>query len=135
MIKFKNGDQVIKIENNKIRKGVIRRMFFEVEPVIALVEFDEGTCEKVYITDLALNPETPETEPVAEATEETTEKEETEPTPTMRSEITITPEEFKNLTVEVAYNLAEGDFSLALAFGLFAAEIAKALFKVESENE
>lgn len=133
MIKFKNGDQVIKIENNKIRKGVIRRMFFEVEPVIALVEFDEGTCEKVYINDLALNPETPETEPVAEATEEATEKEEIKPI--RKTEVTITYDEFVILASKTAIKASEGDFTLGLALSMFAGCLAEELFKVDPGND
>ena len=129
MIKFKNGDQVIKIENNKIRKGVIRRMFFEVEPVIALVEFDGGTCEKVYITDLALAPETPE--PVTEATE----KEETEPTPTMRSEVTITYDKFALIAGKTAVKASKGDLTLGLALSMFAGCLAEELFKVDPSND
>lgn len=129
MIKFKNGDQVIKIENNKIRKGVIRRMFFEVEPVIALVEFDEGTCEKVYITDLALKPETPETEPVAEATE----KEEIKPI--RKTEVTITYDEFAILALKTAIKASEGDFTLGLAFSMFAGCLDRELFKVDPGND
>lgn len=126
VIKFKIGDQVMTIENNTVREGVIMNFFPDVNPPMLIVKFEDGEVEKVPITTVALKPKT---ETPGEQTAERTN------TPIEASEITITPDEFRDVAVEVAMKLSEGNFTIGMAFAVYSGELSKALFGVESDDE
>ena len=88
MSKFKPGVRVAVIDSDthEIRKGVIDNVYETLE--VAIVKFDDGNVEKVGFDYLSIESETKIQE------EKPTESEE-------KSEITITPEEFMEISCSV----------------------------------
>ena len=82
MARFNEHDKVITIENGKIREGIVRKNFSDMTPPVLLVEFDNGSLEKVSFDRVA---HAPKPEPQDQKPNEPLEK----------SEITITPKELK----------------------------------------
>ena len=120
MIKLNIGDRVVMIEHNQIRKGIIKQTY-DTFPDIVIVAFDDSV-EKVPVEKLALEPKS---ETQAEQKREPVEK----------SEITITPDEFRNTGVNLIVKLTAEKPTVGLAFTAFLAELHKALFFGEaSEN-
>lgn len=119
MSKFKPGFRVVVIDGDtrEIRKGVINATYEEVE--IAIVKFDDGNVEKVGFDYLGIEPETKVQE------EKPTE-------PVEKSEITITPDEFKKIATKVVVEnikkMGEGGGVLGLTFTFFVAELHRTLF-------
>ena len=119
MSKFKPGFRVVVIDGDthEIRKGVIKATYEEVE--IAIVKFDDGNVEKVGFDYLGIEPETKVQE------EKPTE-------PVEKSEITITPDEFKKIASKVVMEnvkkMGEDGGLLGLTFTIFVAELHRALF-------
>lgn len=119
MSKFKPGFRVVVIDGDthEIRKGVINATYEEVE--IAIVKFDDGNVEKVGFDYLSIEPETKVQE------EKPTE-------PVEKSEITITPGEFRKLCTRViaeeVKNQKEIGGLLGLTFTIFSSELHRALF-------
>lgn len=122
-------DRVVTIKNGNLRKGIIRRIYADIPTPILIVEFDDGEIEKVYPGDVAIEPKTErqEDEPVKEETKEKK--------PVEKSEITITPEEFENIAVDMVVEFAKDKFMLALALSAFCEELHKKLFVNEGEND
>ena len=122
-------DRVVTIKNGKLRKGIIRKIYADIPTPILIVEFDDGEIEKVYPGDVAIEPKTErqEDEPVKEETKEKK--------PIEKSEITITPEEFENIAVDMVVEFAKDKFMLALALSAFCEELHKKLFVNEGEND
>lgn len=116
MSKFKPGFRVVVIDGDthEIRKGVINATYEEVE--IAIVKFDDGNVEKVGFDYLGIEPETKVQE------EKPTE-------PVEKSEITITPEEFRKIAIKTVMN-ETADYSpmVGIAFTCFVTKLHKALF-------
>ena len=125
-IKMSIGDRVVMIENHEIRRGTILNMYVDIPTPILVVEFDDGAIEKVYPKDVALEPKT-------EAKEDQEVKEEKKPVE--KSEITITPEEFENITVDMVVAFAKDNFILALTLSAFCEKLHKKLFSNEAEND
>ena len=121
---FKLGDRVMAIHNSKRRYGTIRTIGGNAYETIAVVKFetekpDEYELEKVKVSDIILAEETEvkKSEPVE------------------KSEITITPDEFRETGVIVIKKLTDSNPLVGLAFTTFLAELHKALFFAEvSEN-
>ena len=117
MKKFNIGDRVIVIADNEVKRGSIERIYEEVHTYI--VRFDDGSLGKTSYKDIAL-------EPKAETTAEPEAKEKREDAPRMKSEITITPDEFREVAISVLSEyLTDDDMSIPkkLAFGKKVTEI------------
>ena len=123
MSKFTVGTRVgvIDADTNEIRKGVINAVYPDIK--LAIVKFDDGNVEKVGFNYLGIEPET-------KAQEE-------KPTaPVEKSEITITPDEFKKTGAKVmAEMIKKHDPMLGMFAGVIIVEIHKKLFFDEVNNE
>ena len=128
-IKMSIGDRVVMIDNHELRRGTILNMYVDIPTPILVVEFDDGAIEKVYPKDVALEPkaERQEDEPVKEEVKEKK--------PVEKSEITITPEEFENIAVDMVVEFAEDKFMLAFMLIAFCEKLHKKLFAIEGEND
>ena len=126
MSKFKPGLRVcvIDADTSELRKGVIKSICYELE--IAIVKFDDDNVEKVRFDCLGIEPETKVQE------EKPTE-------PVEKSEITITPEEFKKIASKVVMRnvekMPDGGGLLGLSFTIFSAELHRALFFDAVDND
>ncbi len=120
-IDFSVGDKIVTVENGELRKGVIKK-FFPMDPPIFVVEFEDGTVEKVLYSDMTKEPkaETPETE-----------KNE----PVEKPEITITPEKFREIAVRVVAEATKDRIVVGLAVIQIMAKIHRALFVEPWEND
>ena len=85
-ITMKQGDTVAIIEHGEIKKGILKDVKVLDRPV-AIVDFD-GEVRKVLVEDLAK---------VQEESEEIQEDNE----PVEKSEITITPDQFRDITTSI----------------------------------
>lgn len=118
-MKIDKGDRVGIIENGKIVKGTIKEVYLEVG--YAVVAFDCGDVKKVLLSNLAVLPE--ENQEPKSPTE-----------PVEKSEITITPEEFRNIACDVVARKTKDNPLVGLVTTLLLADIHKALF-IEGDNE
>jgi hypothetical protein len=126
MIKFDIGDRVIVIEDNEVKKGTIKKIFYELHTFI--VEFDDGNVGKVSDRNIA-------PEPKAETTAESEAQEKREDVPRMKSEVTITPREFREISTRVLAEKTAGRMIVGVAFIPILTAIHEALFcDKESEN-
>lgn len=123
-ITMKQGDTVAIIEHGEIKKGILKDVKVLDRPV-AIVDFD-GEVRKVLVEDLAK---------VHEESEEIQEDKE----PVEKSEITITPDEFKKIATDVAdrevEKIGKGGGLLDIIFAIFVVELHRALFFDAWENE
>ena len=128
MSKIKEQARVIVIQNGEIRRGTVGKIFPELGT--AIVGFDDESIEKVELKDIAL-------EPVAEPTEKEEPKKTAEPVE--KSEITITPNEFKKIaSKEIAEHIkkmGEGGGLLGLTFTIFVAGLHRKLFFDVVDND
>lgn len=85
--KFNPDTRVYVLENGDIRKGIIKKVYNEVE--ISIVEFEDGNVEKVHYSKLELLPE--------KKVQDNQDPKE----PVEKSEITITPDEFRKIATKV----------------------------------
>lgn len=121
MCKFKTDMRVVVIaENNEVRKGVICRLFESME--IAIVKFDDGNVEKVHFSYLGIEPET-------KVQEEKSTK------PVEKSEITITPGEFKKIALKIIAEESRGSLLMGIVLGQVVANIHEALFVDAVDND
>lgn len=116
-INFKLGDRVMTIQNSKPRYGTIRTIGGNDYETIAIVQFEtdnpnEGEIGKVKVSDLihAEETETKNAEPVE------------------KSEITITPDEFRDVGIKTIVELTEETPLVKIAFVTFLVNLHKALF-------
>ena len=118
-IDFNIGDKVVTIKDGELRKGVIKN-FFPVNPPVFVIEFEDGSVEKVLYSNVATGPktETPE-----------------ENAPVEKSEITITPGEFREITCRVIAEETKKHKIVGLAFASIMGKIHRALFVEPWENE
>ena len=119
MGKFKPGVRVVVIdENHELRKGVIKDVYPGINT--AIVTFDDGNVEKVRFNYLGIDQETKE-----------------KPTePAEKSEITITPDEFRNIAVDVITKESEkGGLLLSMVGTILVSKLHIALFVDEGEND
>lgn len=111
---FKDGERVIHIRNSKICHGVVSYM---VNDKIGIVKFDNDLLLKLPFEDLAPEPTVEKTEPIE------------------KPEITITPNEFMETAVKVLAKLDVISQSSVCDVTVFTAELHKALFFIEvNEN-
>lgn len=125
MSKFNNGMRVVVIdEHNRVRKGVIVNVHDILE--IAIVKFDDEHVEKVHFSCLGIEPESREEPKKASK-------------PVEKSEITITPDEFKKIAsrvvAEEAKKLGKDGIMFGLALTIVTAKIHGALFFDEGDND
>ena len=124
MSKFNPGVRVFVIdENHEMKKGVIKAVYESVS--IAIVKFDDGNVEKVNVNCLGICREEPtKTEPSE---------------PVEKSEITITPEEFRKISSRVITNeivkMPDSGGLLGLTFTIFVAKLHRALFFDAVDND
>ena len=114
---FNENDRVITIENGAIKNGIVRKCFYNMNPPVLLVEFDDGHVEKVRPEKLALAPKT------EEPTEEPRE-------PILKPEITITPDEFRDIGLDLLTDsiMKTKDIEFGIKASMFLAQLQKALF-------
>ena len=122
MCKFKPGVRVIVIdEDHEIRRGVINAVYPDIK--LAIVKFDDGNVEKVGFNYLGI-----------ESDNKAQEEKPTEPVE--KSEITITPDEFKKTGTKVMSEfIKKHDPMLGMFAGVIIAEIHKKLFFDAVDNE
>lgn len=107
--------------STELRNGTIKALYEDMS--LAIVSFDDGTTEKVPFSRIVFvgDVEKPQDETPTEPTEKT--------------EITLTPEEFKRITTEVLVRESlEGGPIVTLAGAILCAKIHKALFCNEVEE-
>lgn len=128
-ITMKQGDRVAIIEHGEIKQGIIKDVKFLDRPV-AIVDFD-GEIRKVLVEDLG-----------KVVTDEETSKDHSdhlEDNLEEKSEITITPEEFRKIGIKIVNEeidkLGPRGKLLGLSFTIFLAKLHKALFIYEAEND
>lgn len=117
-MKINEGDKVGVLINGEIKKGVVMSVYNDLD--YAIVKFEDG-LKKIMLHNIGLLPE---------------EKDQDPKEPVEKSEITITREDFRKLTVKlVAKNAKDcNSVMVGLAFSLFCADLDRALF-VEGEND
>lgn len=122
MCKFKPGVRVIVIdEDHEIRRGVINAVYPDIK--LTIVKFDDGNVEKVGFNYLGIEPDNKVQE------EKPTE-------PVEKSEITITPAEFKKIGTKVMTEITKkGGPVLGFACTLIIANLHKALFFDAVDND
>lgn len=121
-IDFSTGDEVVTIKDGELRKGVIKN-FYPINPPVFVIEFEDGTVEKVLYSNVAPAPKTETQEP--EEKNESVEK----------AEITITPDEFKKIACRVIAKETKNRMILGLAFASLMSKVHKALFIEPWEND
>lgn len=130
-ISFTIGERVAVIEDNKIAYGVILKIFPEVLPPVFVVQFEDGNVAKVEIDKIAKVEAKDQTEEPSKDQENNRRVE--------KSEITITPDEFKKIATDVADREVEkfgkGGGSLYIIFTIFVLKLHRALFFDAVENE
>lgn len=119
-IEFCTGDKIVSIKDGELRRGVVKNFYPMVNPPVFLIEFEDGNVEKVPYSNVAK-------EPKAETVENTE--------PVEKSEITITPDEFREITCRVIANETKEHKIVGLAFASVMGKIHKALFVEPWENE
>ena len=120
MTTFNVGDRVMTIQNSEIRKGTVK-IIFENFPDQLVVEFDDGEFKKTSIDKVALEPKS-----------DTNDKQNAEPVE--KSEITITPDEFRDVGIKVITKATKRPL-VTIVLTAFLADLHKALFFGEvSEN-
>lgn len=112
-IDFEIGDRVVTIRDGKLRRGVVKNAYLINPPVLA-IEFEDGNVEKVFCNDVVR-------EPKAENPKEENE-------PIEKAEITITPDEFREIVCRVIAEETKGYKIVGLAFMSIAGKIHRALF-------
>ena len=117
-VEFSTGDKIVTIKDGELRKGVVKN-FYPVNPPVFLVEFEDGSVEKVLYSNVAPEPKT-------ETPEETE--------PVEKSEITITPDKFKEITCRVIAEETMDRKFIGLMFAPIMAKIHSALFVEPWEN-
>lgn len=110
-MKLKDGDRVTTIVDNEIVEGVIECVINNM----IIVKLDNGHKVKCAIDTVA---------PVRRAEIKSEEKNE----PVEKSEITITPDEFRNIGIDLIMKIAKEKPIVGVAFTAFLANLHKALF-------
>ena len=123
-ITMKQGDTVAIIEHGEIKKGILKDIKVLDRPV-AIVDFD-GEFRKVLIDDLAR---------VQEESEEIQEDNE----PVEKSEITITPDQFRDITTSIigkeCAKMGSAGLMVGMAIGIIMGKIHNELFIDGAEND
>lgn len=123
------GERVAVIEDNKIINGTIVNIFSEINNPIVVVKTEDGSCIKTPI------------EKVAKLSEERSEEKSEDPIQGVKqkTEITITPKEFKEISMKIVSDemkkLGSDGLMLGIAFTILTAKLHKALFVGEADND
>ena len=116
-ITMKQGDTVAIIEHGEIKKGILKDVKALDRPV-AIVDFD-GEIRKVLVDDLAR---------VQEESEEIQDDNE----PVEKSEITITPDQFRDITISIigeeCAKMGSAGLMVGMAIDIIMGKIHKELF-------
>lgn len=119
MIKFKPGERVVVIqENNELVNGTVKNAVDEIE--IAIVNLDDSRVVKVGYSDIGK---------IKEQRKQASTK------PAEKSEITITPDEFRKLAVKLAATEFDDSPGLAILVSMFLAKLHEALFIDGAEHD
>lgn len=118
-VEFSTGDKVVTIKDGELRSGEIRN-FFPVNPPVFVVQYEDGTIAKVPYDNVA---PAPKTETAAENA------------PVEKSEITITPDEFREIACRVIAENTKGRPLVGLAIVPLVGKIHKALFEEPAKND
>lgn len=123
-ITMKQGDTVAIIEHGEIKKGILKDVKALDRPV-AIVDFD-GEIRKVLVEDLAR---------VQEESEEIQEDNE----PVEKSEITITPDQFHDITTSIigeeCAKMGPAGLMVGMTIGIIMGKIHNELFIDGAEND
>ncbi len=129
IVNFEIGEVVNVIQDNKVVKGVIRDIFSELNPPILLIDTNEGDLKKVNINHVAK----------VEDKKVLTDKIEDQKKDVEKSEITITPKQFRDIAIKViaeeTRKMGDSGPILGLATTLIVAKIHRALFFDDNEGE
>ena len=119
---FNIGDKVVTIKDGELRKGVIKKGY-PVNPPVFLIEYEDGNLDKIPYGIIAPEPKTETPEDKNEPIEKT--------------EITITPGEFKKISYNVSADIAKetNDYDLVLTATSLWAKLYRALFIEPCEND
>ena len=124
MSKFMYDTKVIFVgDDNQVERGSIQKTFDDLK--IATVKTEKGELKKIPFDKLGMVPDPVEVEEKKNDSKKLIEK----------SEITITPDEFMELTVRVIVRLSKSEPMTAGALSIFSGMLHKALFIEESEND
>lgn len=107
------GDKIVTIRDGELRKGVVKNSY-PVNPPVLAIEFEDGTVEKVFSSDVAPEPKTE------------TQKEKIEQIE--KSEITITPDEFREIASNIIAEETKDNYLVGYAFASLIGKIYTALF-------
>ena len=129
MTKFNTDDRVMTIEKGQLRKGVVKKVFSEISDPVVIVEFEDGNVEKISPDNIALEPKA--TVENASASSEDFERVEI----ITKSEITITPSEFKKIAVQIIAEECIENIDAIAGFGYLVSRLHSALFFAEAEVE
>ena len=116
---FKIGDRVVTIRNGIVERGVISNVYDQLDT--AIVEMDDDTFRKVKLSELGIERDLEEKEKTDKVVE--------------KSEITITPDEFRNISARVIAELPSELGIAKLGFIAFTATLHNALFYTEADND
>ena len=123
-ITMKHGDTVAIIEHGEIKKGILKDVKVLDRPV-AIVDFD-GEIRKVLVEDLAR---------VQEESEEIREDNE----PVEKSEITITPDQFRDIATSIigeeCAKMGSAGLMVGMTIGIIMGKIHNELFIDGAEND
>ncbi len=120
MINLEPGKKVAVLIDNKLSRGTIRGVYEDIKR--AIVELDDGEFKKVQLSYIGIE-------------EEETVQEEPKNEPIEKSEITITPEEFKKIAMEVIKRESKNKPLVSMGFTIFSAKLHRALFMDEGDND
>ena len=130
-INFTIGERVAVIEDNKIAYGVILKIFMEVRSPVFVVQFEDGNVAKVEIDNIAKVESKDQTE---EPSKDQEIKDRVE-----KLEITITPDQFRDITTEIigeeCAKMGSCGLMVGMAMGIIMVKIHTALFTDGVENE
>jgi hypothetical protein len=114
-VSFNIGDKIVTIKNGKLCRGVVKNVY-EVTPQVLCIESEDGTVEKVLARSVAPDPKTETQEEIALLE---------------KPEITITPDEFREIACRVIYENAKNRSDSLFVM----AKLHKALFIESCEND
>ena len=130
-ISFTIGERVAVIEDNKIAYGVILKIFPEVLPPVFVVQFEDGNVAKVEIDKIA---KVEAKDQIEEPSKDQEIKDRVE-----KLEITITPDQFHDITTEIigeeCAKMGPAGLIVGMATGIIMAKIHTALFIDGVEND
>lgn len=119
-IEFCTGDKIVSIKDGELRRGIVKNFHPTVNPPVFVIEFEDGSVEKVPYNNVTK-------EPKAETVEENK--------PVVKSEITITPDKFKEIAVRVIAEATKDCKVVGVAFAQIMGKIHRALFVEPWEND